>query len=55
VSQVTQTNHELAKEVTKTPEKGEKFHFFTPVMNFMSFNTGMSAGGKKALLSLPGP
>jgi hypothetical protein len=30
VSQVTETNHELAKEVTKTPEKAEKFNFFLP-------------------------
>jgi hypothetical protein len=32
VSQVTETDHELAKEVTKTPEKGEKFDFFSPAM-----------------------
>ena len=52
VSQVTETDHELAKEVTKNPRKRRKFQFFlsrhASALNLMSFNTGMSAGGRES-------
>jgi hypothetical protein len=48
VSQVTQTNHELAKEVTKTPEKRRKIPFFHPCDELHEFQHRHVGRGKES-------